>query len=94
MALVRGAVFVEGVDSNCLRWRRIRNAITQPAAAIMAIPPTTPPTIVPTLLVAATEVVTVGVEVAEGVKVEIEVTETKTVGMVEVAPFVDEAVVD
>ena len=76
--IVRGAVFVEGLNSNCLRLR-IRKATTP--VTITAIPPTTPPTI------AGTEI---GVEAAEVVGVVLVVTE---VGLVEVAPFVDAAMV-
>ena len=70
----------------------------------MAIPPMTPPTIAPTLLVAATEVgvevaEVVGVEVAEVVEVEVaevvgvEVTEIGLVEL-EVTTFVGAATVD
>ena len=58
----------------------------------MAIPPTTPPTIGPTLLVAASEVV--GVEVAEVEVAEVVGVEVTEARLVEVATIVDVATVD
>ena len=62
LIIVPGAVYVEGVDSNCLRRRRNRKAITR-AVINMANPPMTAPTISPTsnpLLVTVTELEPLG----------------------------------